>query len=242
MLNTILFDLDGTLLPINMEVFEKVYVKEVGDYFSDMLPLNAFREILWTCTKSMIENTEQITNQEIFIREFNKIINHKNITNVTLNMFMDRFDKFYDTAFFKLKDSVEDVKSMKDSVKILKEKGYNLVIATNPLFPIKAINHRIRWAGFEPKDFSYISSFEKNNYCKPQLKYYKEVLDHIGKNPEECMMVGNDVQEDLVAKSIGIKTFLIKDHILHRTDDEIITDYKGDYDEFLRFVKSLPNL
>jgi FMN phosphatase YigB (HAD superfamily) len=122
----------------------------------------------------------------------------------------------------------------------LKSKGYKLVIATNPLFPLKAILHRINWAGLDPDDFIYISSYEKNHYCKPQVKFYEEVLNGIGRKPEECMMVGNDVQEDLISGSLGVKTFLIKDYLLHRTNEPIKTDYSGSYEDFYQFVDALP--
>jgi FMN phosphatase YigB (HAD superfamily) len=125
---------------------------------------------------------------------------------------------------------------------MLWEKGYSVVIATNPLFPLKAIHHRIRWAGFEPSEFDYVSHYEKNHYCKPQIKFYEEILADIYKNPEECMMVGNDVQEDLVAGKLGLKTFLIKDHLLHRTEEEIAADYQGSYVDFYEFVQGLPIL
>src|SRR5690606_41584044 len=74
------------------------------------------------------------------------------------------FDRFYDEGFLKLKEAAVDVPAMRESVKILKEKGYNLVIATNPVFPLKSILHRIRWAGFEPEQFSYISCYRSEEH------------------------------------------------------------------------------
>jgi FMN phosphatase YigB (HAD superfamily) len=135
---------------------------------------------------------------------------------------------------------VLDIKCIKESVSILKLKGYTVVLATNPLFPEKAIHHRIRWAGFEPEDFSYISTFEKNHYCKPELKYYEEILKDIDKKPYDCLMVGNDVEEDIIAKKLGLTTYLITNNILHRTDEEIITDYSGEYEDFYKFASELP--
>ncbi len=131
---------------------------------------------------------------------------------------------------------------MRKSIDVLKLKGYQLVLATNPIFPIKAILHRINWAGFAPEEFSYISCFEKNHYCKPQIKFYEEVLSEIGKKPEECLMVGNDVQEDMVVHSLGVKTYLVEDHLIHRTDEPIVVDYRGSYEAFYEFVEKLPEV
>lgn len=235
-LNTILFDLDGTLLPLDMILFEKIYFEELAKDFSDIISPKELAKNIWSSTKIMVENTEYRTNEEIFMADFTTRMN------MELPILQKRFENFYDTSFLKIKEYALDIQCIRESVKILESKGYTVVLATNPLFPEKAIHHRIRWAGFEPGDFSYISTFEKNHYCKPQLKYYEEILEDIKKKPEDCLMVGNDVQEDLVAKKLGIKTYLITNNILHRTDEEIISDYIGEYEGFYEFVKALPSL
>lgn len=235
-MNTILFDLDGTLLPIDMVLFEKLYFEELSKNFADIISPGELAKNIWSSTKIMVGNTEYITNEDIFMADFTTRMN------IELPVLQKRFDDFYDTSFLKIKEYAIDIKCIKESVKILKLKGYTIALATNPLFPEKAIHHRIRWAGFQPEDFSYISTFEKNHYCKPQLKYYKEVLQDINRKPEDCLMVGNDVQEDLIAKKLGLKTYLITNNLLHRTDEEIITDYTGEYEDFYEFVKTLPCL
>ncbi len=236
MINTILFDLDGTVLPMDMKAFEKLYFGAMAAYLSDLIGPQELVKNIWASTNAMIQNLEHRTNEDVFMEDFKTRIDGD------LEVYKNRFDKFYDTDFFKAKAAVYESKLMQESIKLLKEKGYTLVIATNPLFPLKAIHHRIRWAGFDPSEFEYITSYEQNHYCKPQLKYYEEILQDIGKKPEECMMVGNDVQEDIIAGKLGLKTFLIKDCILHRTDDEIAADYEGDYESFFEFVKKLPSI
>lgn len=235
-MNTILFDLDGTLLPMDMALFEKLYFEELTNAFSDIMTPEELISNIWNSTKTMVKNIEYRTNEEVFMEDFSKRVN------TNLHELRKRFDEFYNTRFFRVKEAVQDVQCIKECIRILKEKGYKIVVATNPLFPEKAIHHRVRWAGFEPEEFSYISTFEKNHYCKPQLKYYEEILKDIEKTPEKCLMVGNDVQEDLVARKLGMKTYLITDNMLHRTEDEIITDYKGKYEDFYEFTKTLPSL
>lgn len=235
-MNTILFDLDGTLLPMDIILFEKIYFEELAKDFADIMSPKELAKNIWSSTKIMVQNTEHTTNEEIFMADFTARMN------IELPILQKRFDDFYDTSFFKIKESVIDIKCIKESVNILKSKGYTVALATNPLFPKKAIHHRINWAGFEPDDFSYISTFEKNHYCKPQLKYYEEILKDIDKKAEDCLMVGNDVQEDLIAKNLGIKTYLITNNLLHRTKEKIITDHIGEYEDFYEFVKNLPSL
>lgn len=235
-MNTILFDLDGTLLPMNMDLFMKIYFGEMSKHFEDMIDGKTLVNNIWKSTEAMVKNLDDITNENVFMKDFASRIDGD------IKVYKERFNEFYDKGFLKAKEAVFSIPIIIKAVELLKDKGYNLVVATNPLFPLKAIIHRIHWAGFNPEDFSYISSYERNHFCKPQIKFYEEILKDIGKKPEECMMVGNDVQEDLVSGEIGIKTFLINDYILHRTDESIKSNYQGTYEDFYEFVQSLPSI
>jgi hypothetical protein len=68
---------------------------------------------------------------------------------------------------------------------------------------------------------------------KNQITYYISLSKHNKMYNENG---GYDVQEDLVAGKLGIKTFLIRDNIIHRTDEQIYADYIGYYDDFLNFA------
>ena len=105
----------------------------------------------------------------------------------------------------------------------------------------RAIFHRIKWAELNPEDFSYISSYEQNYFCKPNLEFYKEVLRAWIK-PHQCMMVGNDVNDDMVASKLGIKTYLITNHLFNRFNLPVVSDHKGTYEEFYQFVEELPEI
>ena len=235
-MNTFLFDLDGTLLPMDMKLFEILYFEGLTKMFSNIIDPKGLVSLIWASTKVMISNTENITNEAVFMTDLGKRIGED------LTVYQEKFDKYYETEFHKVKESTREVQCMKDSIYLLRTKGYKIVIATNPLFPKSAIHTRIRWAGFEPNEFDYVSTFETNHYCKPQIKYYQEVLKDINKSAEECIMVGNDVQEDLIVKTLGVKTYLITDNILHRTVEDIVTDYKGTYKDFYKFVLTLPDI
>lgn len=235
-MNTIIFDLDGTLLPVDMKTFMDIYFREIGIHFNELMNGKELVEHVLSSTKAMLTNSENRTNEEIFMEDFTSRISGD------IEVYKDKFNSFYDSAYLKVKDSTSETPFIKKSVELLKQKGYHLVIATNPLFPLKAILHRIKWAGLNPDDFIYISSYEKNCFCKPSLKFYKEILRDINQDPSLCLMVGNDVQEDLVAAKLGMETFLIEDYMLHRTEDKIVTNYRGRYEDFYKFVHGLPSL
>lgn len=234
MRDTFLFDLDGTLLPFEIEDFMKIYFGEMGKHFHDMIDGKVLAKYILASTEAMINNLEPRPNEEKFMEHFAKLVKTDD-----LSLYKEKFDLFYDDKFDKVRECVEEVSLIKDSIEILKSKGYNLVVATNPIFPIKAIQKRIEWAGLNIEDFSYITCYQKNCYCKPHIQFYEEVLDAIGKDPEECYMVGNDVQEDLVAGDLGIETYLITNYMINRNNEEINSTYQGTYEDFYKFVKEL---
>jgi len=234
--DTILFDLDGTLLPLDTDEFTKIYFHEMTKSFQDMIGADKLAHNIWAGTKAMVTNLEKKTNEKVFMDTFEKLIGGD------LSAYQERFDRFYDDGFLKVRDFVEASPLVKGAVSVLKEKGYSLVIATNPLFPRKAIYHRIEWAGLDRSDFSYISCYEQNCYCKPNLEFYTEVLEAIDKRPERCMMVGNDVEEDMISSRLGMETYLITNFLIHRSKGPIRCDHRGTYEDFYRFVCELPGL
>lgn len=235
-INTILFDLDGTLLPMDVEAFTNAYLHEVGKYFMDEVNPKELVKYIWIATGEMVKNTGAKTNEEVFWESFHSLSENK------LLGIDKKFEEFYDNKFPELKSVAAKDKNMIDAVHSLKSMGYNILVATNPLFPQKAIHERIRWAGFDTNDFIYISSFEKNHYCKPQVKYYEEILSEIGKKPEECMMVGNDMDEDLIAGTIGLKTWLVTNCLIESRGESLNPDFKGSSEEFLNFVKNMESI
>lgn len=236
MIDTILFDLDGTLLPMDMDEFIRIYFGEIGKALQDLTEPDKLITYVWEGTKAMLGNDGNKTNKQVFMETFGQLIDGD------LAVYEQRFDEFYDDGFLNVREYVEPHSGVKDFIAALKKKGYSLVIATNPLFPRKAVLHRIEWAELNSEDFDYISCYEDNTYCKPHVEFYQEVINKVNKNPDQCMMIGNDVQEDLVASKLGIQTYLITDHMLNRHDIPIESNYQGNYEDFAKFVESLPDL
>lgn len=236
MKNTILFDLDGTLLPMDFDRFMTEYFTRIGMHFHDLIDGKTLVQYIWASTNEMIRINDGRTNNDIFMEHFQTLVNDE------LEPYQERFTAFYKEKFNKIQVSTWKSERMIKSVRLLQEKGYELVVATNPLFPLQANLHRIRWAGFEPSMFTHITSLEENTSCKPHTLFFQEVLQAIGKEPEECIMVGNDVYDDLGARELGIDTFLITDCLLNEKNIEYETDYEGTYEAFYDFVQQLPIL
>ena len=235
-MNTILFDLDGTLLPMDVEEFTHRYfglilqtMNEKG--FDGKMILDA----ILSFTKAMILNDGKKNNEEVFWENFTSL------SNLSRDLMEPHFNDFYEHVFDQIDSHVQS-ENMKQAVNILKEKNYRLILSTNPLFPRIATLKRIQWAGLDPNDFDYITTYENSSACKPNLAYYEEIIDKLDLDIKECMMIGNDVQEDGILERIGIPVYLVSDYLLNRNNQKITTFDMTDSDAFLKYVQNLPSL
>ncbi|MBQ7839810.1 MAG: HAD family hydrolase, partial [Lachnospiraceae bacterium] len=112
-------------------------------------------------------------------------------------------------------------------------------LATNPLFPAIATQSRAKWAGLDPEDFALITTYENSYHCKPNPDYYQEIMDKLKVKPEECMMVGNDVSEDMIARELGMKVFLLTDCLINKDGADISQYPNGSFPELLDYIRSL---
>ena len=57
--------------------------------------------------------------------------------------------------------------------------------------------------------------------------------------PEECLMVGNDVSEDMVTEQLGMKTFLLTDCLINKAGVDISQYPHGGFAELDAYLKEL---
>ncbi len=234
-MNTILFDLDGTLLSMDTDKFMQVYVKAITEAFSPHIDPEVFLQLLWAGTRKMLENPgDGQSNEAVFYRTFFRGMEEQK------DQLIRVFQSFYQNEFDQAKSATALNEDMVEAVSVLKGKGYCLAVATNPLFPLQAVERRLHWAGLLPEDFKLITSFETMHACKPNPLFYQEVLGMLEIPPQEALMVGNDALEDLVAGELGISTYLVTDCLLQAGSYRYTPDYQGTSADFLNFAKAMP--
>lgn len=236
-MKAILFDLDGTLLPMDTDRFMKLYAQEITKAFENFEEKDIiFTQIMKSVGVTVRDQSDKV-NYDVFFEDFESKMPRDRQDYISV------FDNFYQSNFNRVKEATEVSHDILEAVKVLKAKGYKLIIATNPIFPMAANKARINWAGLDFNDFDYVTSFEENTSCKPNLSFFKEVLEKNSLHAEDVLMVGNDVQEDMCIKALGSKTYLITDHIINRTSSgDLDVDYSGNYRSFLNFVKHLDSI
>lgn len=231
MITTILFDLDGTLLPMDNEAFTKYYFKLLA---AELVPMGYDPERLigavWSGTAAMVKNDGSRSNEEVFWECFGSIVGERAVADKEL--FMD----FYRYKFCGAKAACGFDPLVPGLIEKLKASGTRIALATNPIFPEIATLQRIEWAGISPSDFELYTVYENIGYCKPNTDYYAELCRRLGVQPEECLMVGNDADEDMVAEKIGMSVFLLTDNLINKSGGDISRYPQGGFAELETFL------
>ena len=89
------------------------------------------------------------------------------------------------------------------------------------------------------EDFDDITTYENSRHCKPNPAYYLEVTARMQVRPENCLMVGNDVTEDMVAERLGMRTFLVTDCLINRENRDIQTYPNGDFSKLKEWMEQV---
>lgn len=233
-IKAVLFDLDGTLLPMDYDKFMHLYFNLLGTKLATLgYAPETVKDSVWKGVGAMVKNDGSCKNEEAFWNTFAAIYGEHVYQDIK------ELEVFYKTEFTKVKEACGFHSGAGEVVELVKEKGLKPVLATNPLFPSVATEARIKWAGLAPEDFELFTTYENSNYCKPNLKYYEMILERIGLKPEECVMVGNDVAEDMVAERLGMKVFLLTDCLINSKNQDITQYPQGGFDELKQFIAEL---
>lgn len=226
MLKSLLLDLDGTLLPMETEKFVEHYMMALAPQVKDFMEPQLFLKMLMSSTYEMINNTDgSLTNEQVFTQHF------LSTTGIIKEGIWPVFDRFYLEVFPALKKHVQPTELAKEIVTIAKAQGRKIAIATNPVFPKTAIYERLNWLGLSDFPFDFISYYENSHFCKPQIEYYQEIVTRLGLAPSEAIMIGNDMQEDMVASKLGIDTYLLNDFPIDRGEPKYLVKQQGSLQE-----------
>lgn len=235
MVKAILFDLDGTLLDVDMDDFLRRYLTKLAAHFSPFMEPQAFVTHLMASTQAMIENIySDKTNRDVFYEHFSPKLNHPP------EIIQPHIDDFYERVFPELKGFIRSHGNTAHIMEAANSLDVPLVLATNPVFPLAAIRHRMNWAGLSEEMFTLITSYENMHFCKPNPEYYLEIAAKIGVPPSDCLMIGNDTDDDIrAAAQTGMKTYLVKNMVVNKSGCEPQADYCGLVEELPAFLEKL---
>jgi FMN phosphatase YigB (HAD superfamily) len=230
----LLLDLDGTILGLDMEAFIPRMISLMKESFGELLPSYLFLEGLRAGLETMIRSADPSrTVMEVFLENFAQM------TSLPAGEAESAFEDFYRGPFRSLSGMASRIDGSAELVEKALEEGISVTLATNPIFPLPAIEERLSWAGMAHSSFRLITSAEVMHYCKPNPDYYREILSKLGALPGECLMAGNDQDLDLAAKEVGIRTFLVTEDYPAGESSGREPDFRGNLTELAALITGL---
>lgn len=206
-MRAILFDLDGTLLDLDLQRFLRDYFGALERTTRAALGPEAggdtFMGAIRAATNKMMTLHPGQTNRSVFCAEMLAA------TGIDLDVEWAVFESFYRDVFPGLIGQARPARGAREAVETAIALGLRVAVATNPIFPREAIDHRIAWAGLHDIPFDVITSFEFMESCKPHATYFAQTARLLDVSPADCMMVGDDRMLDMPAADIGMRTFYV---------------------------------
>ena len=231
----ILFDLDGTLLRVQMDHFIPRYVERLAAYCSPQVKPRRFSRTMLEAIRCLImeEGNGSSSNEQ---RLFALLKQQLGIAETVLIESLEHY------AVHHLEELQHLVHPIPLAQRILKDchrRNIPMVLATNPVFPRFMIEARMVWGGVDRSFFRHITSYENSRYCKPQAGYFREIAALLNIPPQRCLMVGNDSSHDLAAAAIGMQTFLVDTWLVERDEKRWPSHHRGDHRALQQFLEQL---
>jgi FMN phosphatase YigB (HAD superfamily) len=223
--DALLFDLDGTLIDFDFQMFIKAYLGAASRFFIDLIPNpeTFIKELLSSTDVMEKANNAETTALDDFLQDFCPKFNAE------CSEIRTRFLHFYQTGFDVIKPLITQMDGALNLLKDLRNVYPNvkIVLATNPVFPSVAIERRMEWGNIPQKYFDLITHAENSTFCKLNSKYWFEITEKLSVSPSSSLVIGNDGLRDMGTKKYGFKTFLVEDS--SENEDQISSETQPDY-------------
>ncbi|HSH02468.1 MAG TPA: HAD family hydrolase [Anaerolineae bacterium] len=227
----VLLDLDSTLLQVDMDQFLKHYLGRLQAFAPPEWRAALIPNLLASTQLMIADDDATRLCADVFWDDFSQRMGEKR------EHLEPYFDRFYREDYVALAELVQEKEATPRLLRWLGDNDYSIVIATNPLFPPLAIEHRLVWAGAAMSDYDYlrVTHYENSHASKPHPAYYVEILAQVGYQPSDAVMVGDDWGNDMLpAMSLGMATYWITSEGGNEVpDEEKRPDGQGSLAEFL---------
>lgn len=223
----ILFDLDGTLLDIDLGTFLDRYFTALSEVSAGRFPDVDLVAGIAESTGAMMLPHPGVTNRDAFYADFLAQ------TGIDMEEHWPVFERFYSEGFPALGDGASPAPGARRAVETAMQLGFRVAIATNPIFPRQAVRHRLAWAGLGDIDFPLVTTYELMHATKPLPAYFRETAELLGVDPTACLMVGDDPVLDLAAADVGMRTFYVGG------DRSVLADYRGSLEDLAELLPRL---
>lgn len=212
MIKAVLFDLDDTLLDLNLTAFVGRYLHGLSGLVGliadrpAVLLLPALAQAFLAADAQ--ERDDLLTNDQLFCKVF------RDRTGIPLDdpqiaPAIRAWEREVVPSYLDGIVAARPRRGMRAAVERAHELDLTCALASNPVFSLEVDLVRMRRAGVNEKDFAGITTIHNSRRSKPSATYYLDFIASLGLCPEECLMVGNDARRDFSRPGIGLRTLYV---------------------------------
>jgi len=232
-IQAVLFDLDGTLIDVDMNRFVPIYLHRLTEYMSDQVnPVHA-TQTLHNAVAAMFANADASRTLENILLEA-----LESELAITPERYAECLEQFYQNDLEELRPLVTGHPLSSQLIESSLARGWKVVLATNPIFPRPVIDARLTWGELSGEAFHHVTAYETAHFCKPSARYFEEILERLQLPAEACLMIGNDTLHDLSASQVGMQTCLLTPWSIKRPGAHFKADWRGCHEELLALIES----
>jgi FMN phosphatase YigB (HAD superfamily) len=228
-----LFDLDGTLIDVDMQQFVPAYLRRLAGRLAAYADPQLTVRTLHAAVMSMLDGTAGDCSLEELLR-----------TTLAEQLQLDWPDYQSGLAAFcredldELRPLVKPHPLARALVESCLARGWRVALATNPIFPRALIEARLAWGGLGDLPFQPVTSYETCRHCKPHAGFFTDLLTELDLEPPACLMVGNDTLHDLAAARYGLPTCLLTTWRIDRPGSGVPADWEGEHHALLELLRA----
>ena len=209
MIRAVLFDLDDTLLSINLGAFMARYTTDLAAIVAEVGRVSPARAA-GALTRGYLAMADESRDDDLTnARVLAGVVRERTHVDLEDPVVAEALS-FYDREVLPRRNGplvrATPREGAREAVGRAREMGLVVALATNPAFSEECLRTRLGWAGLSPEDFDLVSHIRNSRRLKPRARYFQEFVAELALTPEECLMVGNDATRDFPRPDVGLRT------------------------------------
>ncbi len=235
-IQAVLFDLDGTLVNTDMNLFVSGYLRRLTEHMSDQISPMRATQTLHHAVAAMFANTDAGRSLESILFEV-----LQSELAISPEWYVECLAQFCQDDLESLRPLVTGHPLSSQLIESSLARGWKVVLATNPIFPRVIIDARVRWGELDGDAFHHVTAYETAHFCKPSPLFFEEIMGRLQLPATACLMVGNDTLHDLAASQVGMQTCLLTPWAVKRPGACFEADWQGRHEELLALLEKPTN-
>lgn len=229
----VFFDLDGTLVDVDMHLFVPVYLNRLTEQMKQLVEPACATRALHRAVAAMFANQDADKTLEAVL--FDVL---RDELAITPEQYRRCLQEFLHNDLEELRPLVVGHPLSPRLINAARTRDWQVVLATNPIFPRFVVDARVRWGGLDGDKFHHVTTYETDHFCKPNPDFFRDNLNLLQLEAERCLMVGNDTLHDLSASLVGMQTCLLTPWCIRRPKERFRPDWQGRHEELLALIEA----